>query len=294
LFNSACNNDTSTNKNPYEINAGSIEIYADANYALLTNELIKSYENIYDSARITPYYMSEQSAIAAFLKDSVHLLLIGRTLHDHELQKAEAAQGIPARENIIAYEALAVVHAGKSADSIFDLDAFAANRNNDVKNKYTDKKYIFSNTQSGTLTYLFETIGIENPNTENMFAVNSIDDFISYLENDSSAIGFLSFALISDKDDPAARKILEKIKIMQIVHTDTTGTRMITELSQSNIATHAYPLVRPINLVLGNSPERLGTGFVNFMFKSRPGRIFLKSGLVPAQMPERQILIKQE
>lgn len=287
----ACKKAEDSTRKKFAVNEGEIKILVDDTYTQLAGELIKSYENVYDSAHIIAESANEEKVFAQFMQDSVQLILTGRMLRAGEIAMATEKQGIPPRENIIAYDAIAVVHAAESKDSIFDLDAFAANRNGDDKNKYSDTKFIFTNAQSGTLAYLFENTGIKNPSTENMFALDSLNTFIEYLQKNTNAIGFLQYALISDKDDPLVKETLEKLRIMQVVYTDSTGTRMISELSQSSIATKEYPFVRPINLILGNAPERLGTGFVNFMFKSKPGRIFLKAGLIPAQMPEREIKI---
>ncbi|MFN0276922.1 MAG: PstS family phosphate ABC transporter substrate-binding protein [Chitinophagales bacterium] len=287
----ACKKNESAFTNSFEVNKGKIEIIADENYEQITDELIKSYENIFDSTDIVPTYENENAAISKFMNDSIHLMLIGRRLKPAEINNATLSQGIPPREHIIAYDAIAAVTLKNSNDTLFDLDAFIANRNGNVKNKFSDTKFIFTSAQSGTLAYLFEKTGLANPSTQNMFAVDSLQQFISYLQKNTNTVGFLPYTLISDIDDPQVKEILEDISLMKVVHTDTSGRRMIVELSQSTIATKEYPLVRPINLVLGNASERLGTGFVNFMYKSQPGRIFLKAGLIPAQIPERQIKI---
>ncbi|MBC8046146.1 MAG: substrate-binding domain-containing protein [Fimbriimonadaceae bacterium] len=294
LFSAACKQKENNKLSDFEYNFGAAQITCDENYKSLTDELIKSYENVFDSTDIEASYVTEQDAIDLFLKDSIQLMMIGRNLSEAELNNASITQGLRPKQNIIAYEAIAVIASTEMPDSIFDLDAFIQNSSAGVKNKYTDTKFIFENAKSGTLAYLFNTTGLQQPSTQNMFAVDSLEAFMQYLKTDKNAIGFLSFAQLSDNDDPVVKDILKEIKILKVVHTDTTGVRMIAELSQSTIATKEYPLVRPINVVVGNISERVGMGFVNFLYKQKSARIFLKAGLIPSQIPERQILINED
>ncbi|MBC8173777.1 MAG: substrate-binding domain-containing protein [Chitinophagales bacterium] len=276
------------------INQGSIQIASDVNYQSLTSELIKSYENVFDSARITATYASGQDVIQSFLKNEAQLIIIGRNLTPAELNNAEIAHTLRPKENIIAYEGIAIVTGLQTPDSIFDMDAFIGTIRDKKMNQYTGKQFIFQNERSGTLQYLFEKTGIQGAALDNMFAMDTLDSFLRYLNQNTNAIGFLSYAQISDKDDPEMKEILKQVKILSVVHTDSTGKRMISELSQSTIATNEYPLVRPINVVVGNISERVGSGFVNFLLKTKSARIFLKAGLIPVVIPERQIFINQE
>ena len=92
-------------------------------------------------------------------------------------------------------------------------------------------------------------------------------------------------------DDPGMKEIVGNIRVASVAKKDSSGTRVVYELSQSSIAAKKYPLQRKVNVVVGNIPELLGTGFVNFMYRSKASRIFLKAGLVPEKMPERQVKI---
>lgn len=293
FFMSSCTNGNKRDIVNTNIDSDTLPVMADENYLQLVNELIKSYENVFDTVRVEARFAGEQQTVNAFLHDSTHMIILGRNLEAAEVEAATKAQGLTPQQNTIAYEAIAVVCGRTSADSIFDLDAFRQQRQGTV-NKYTGKDFIFEQAGGSALTYLFLKTGLPKDATQNMFAIDSLQKFTDYLAANDNSIGFLSYAQISDQDDPAVRELLNTIKLLPVVHTDTSGKRMVVQLSQSSIATGEYPFVRPIVIIAGNFSQRIGTAFVNFLYKSKSARIFLKAGLVPYQIPEREFLIKDE
>jgi phosphate transport system substrate-binding protein len=125
----------------------------------------------------------------------------------------------------------------------------------------------------------------------NMFSLGNVDTVVGYIAKNPTAIGFISFAAISDIDEPAAQAILQRVKVLPVAKADSLGKKIVIPMSQSTIASNDYPFQRYVTVVKGNTPELLGTGFVNFLYRSKASRIMLKAGLVPEKMPERQIKI---
>jgi ABC-type phosphate transport system substrate-binding protein len=88
--------------------------------------------------------------------------------------------------------------------------------------------------------------------------------------------------------------MLKKVKPLALISIDSTGQSLTSIACQSDIADGSYPLVRPINFVAHTMNDIVGTGFVNFLYSERSGRIALKSGLVPTLMPQRVIHARSE
>ena len=61
--------------------------------------------------------------------------------------------------------------------------------------------------------------------------------------------------------------------------------------SEQDIATGQYPLIRPINYILLNPSERIGMGFVNYLMRNTGAKVFLKAGVIPSVMPERDFIV---
>ncbi len=283
---------TACKSEPYDpdarnINKGTITIYAEASYQVLLDELIQSYENVYPESDITPVYASDADVITAFMQSKTRMMLIGTTLTPEQKKKIEQSQNMEPKEFKIGREAIAVISSLSNPDSVFDYDAFIASRSGDKTAKYANTGFVFNKDCAGMVSTLLGNTGAG----ANMFSLNNTDTVAGYIAKNTSAIGFISFASISDMDDPKVQALLQKVKVLSVAKRDTSGVQVVTNLSQATIASNDYPFQRYVTLVKGNTPELLGTGFVNFLYRSKAGRIILKAGLVPETMPERQIKI---
>jgi phosphate transport system substrate-binding protein len=64
--------------------------------------------------------------------------------------------------------------------------------------------------------------------------------------------------------------------------------------TQNNLAEGTYPLTRDLYLINCQGFSGLGMGFASFIAGDIGQRIVLKSGLLPVQMPGRNIIIRKE
>ncbi len=269
-------------------NKGVISIYADESYKVLLDELIQSYENVYPESDIVPTYASDEVILKAMLEDKTRMLFTGRTLTQDEIALITKVNDKVPEQHIIGKEAIAIITSINNKDSIFDIDEFISSRQTGYTGKYNKTNFVFNKKNAGMITQL---LGSENTNFDNMFSLDNTDTLVAYIAANPMAIGFISFAEISDTDDPAAKALLASNKVIAVAKTDSTGKSIVTELSQSTLMTNKYPLLRNVTVIKGNTPELLGTGFVSFVFRSKASRIMLKAGLIPVNMTERHINI---
>lgn len=285
---SRCSNSGSFDKDVENLNKGEIVIYADESYTTLVGELIKSYENVYPEAKIKATYGSDKEILDAFLQNKTQMIITGRELNSTELAALEKTQKFEPEQFKIATEAIAVITSSNNPDTVFDMDEFIKSRKPGYTGKYQNTNFVFNKANGSMINQLIEG---EGASLLNMFSLDNKDTLASYISANENAIGFISFAEISDMDDPTAQAILEGIKVLSVSKTDEKGVEKVYDLSQSTIATNSYPLQRSVTVVKGNIAQLLGTGFVNFVYRSKASRIILKSGLIPAKMPERQIKV---
>lgn len=269
-------------------NKGTLEIYADESYKILLDELIQSYENVYPEAKITPVYVADEAVLKALIDTKTRMALTGRSLSADELNKLKAVNDKVLEQFVIGKEAIAVVTSKSNPDSVFYLDEFINSRSAGYAGKYAQTDFVFNKKNVGMIGQL---LGYENNNYNNMFSLDNADTLMAYVAANKQSIGFISFAEISDTDNPAARALLASSKVLAVAKADSTGKLIVTELSQSTIMTNKYALLRNVTVIKGNTPELLGTGFVSFMYRSKASRIMLKAGLIPENMTERQINI---
>lgn len=288
LFAAGCGQSKSFDKDVENLNKGTLSIYADESYKVLLDELIQSYENVYPESDITPTYGSDATILDAMLKDKTRMMVTGRVLSENELAALEKVNGVAIKQFTIGKEAIAVITSQKNTDSIFNIDEFIASTKPGYAGKYEKTGFVFNTKNTGMIKQL---IGDAGGNYKNLFSLDNTDTLVAYIAANPEAIGFISFAEISDFDDPNAQQLLNGNKVLAVAKTDSTGKSIVTELSQSTIMTNKYPLLRSVNVVKGNTSQLLGTGFVNFLYRSKASRIILKAGLIPEKMTERKINI---
>ena len=63
--------------------------------------------------------------------------------------------------------------------------------------------------------------------------------------------------------------------------------------SQTSLSLKQYPLSRGLFIVNCTDRQGLGTGFASFITGERGQRIIMESGLLPDEIPGREISIKQ-
>src|SRR5690606_35705176 len=110
---------------------------------------------------------------------------------------------------------------------------------------------------------------------------------------DENKIGILGYNVYSELIASFQNK--NNIRILSLQNTiGEAADGLYYRPNQSTIAAEQYPL-RRMFYVLSYQPNLgLGIGFSAFLTGDRGQRIVLKSGLVPATMPTRNIIIRDE
>lgn len=288
VITAGCKSKNTFDEDISNVNKGTLNIYADESYHILLDELIQSYENVYPESDIIATYGSDAVILQAMFDDKTRMLLTGRNLSKNELAALEKINGIPIKQFTIGKEAIAVITSQQNTDSIFNLDEFLSSTKTGYQGKYASTSFVFNTKNSGMVNQL---LGDTKGNFTNLFSLDNTDTLVAYIAANPKTVGFISFAEISDTDDSIAQQLLSGNKVLAVAYTDSTGKKTVTELSQSTIMTNKYPLLRNVTVIKGNTSQLLGTGFVNFLYRSKASRIILKSGLIPTKMTERQVNI---
>src|SRR5690606_28597267 len=87
--------------------------------------------------------------------------------------------------------------------------------------------------------------------------------------------------------------VKDKIRFL-IVLNDTLDTPKYVKPTQASLSTFEYPLRREVKILNYQPHLGLGMGFSAFITGDRGQRIVLKSGLLPAKMPGREIIVRDK
>ena len=267
----------------------SITVYCDEGFQELMDQEIRIYEIEYPDKHIHMIYTSETEALRRLTTDSFAVVIVGRKLSEQERSDILHRTRLQAEEHSFATDGIAII-----ANRKLDRNTMPYN---DIMSLLTNKSnaynLVFEGNGSGVINYMFAQIA-GSPSRPSAYAAKNLNELVDYLQKDNKGIGFIPFSRISDENDTTAQQLLKKVKLLYVSRMDSTGKLVSSTASQSEIADGSYPLDRPINIISHTMEEKVGTGFVNFLYGDKSGRIILKAGLVPTIMPQRVVNVNTD
>jgi phosphate transport system substrate-binding protein len=271
------------NEIPDSPTTGTVKLYCEEGFSLPMKNQIYTFEALYKYAHVNAKYVSEKEAVEGLFNDSCKLILISRRLSDEELKRFKAGNLYP-RQTCVAKNALAVIVAREAVDSVLLVSQIKSLLSGEV----TDKNIVFANENSGTATYLKDSLLGGIAFGKNCFAVKNTDELIKYVTENKNAIGILDYSWISDKDETIAQGILQKVRVLPIA---AEAGKPAYYPDQSNIELKAYPFCRYMHLIRRSPDFSLGAGFIAFVAGQKGQLMMLKAGLDPAFPQERVVEI---
>ncbi len=287
--NTAKNSSERTPKNK-EVYSGSLNVAIDETLNQIMAQQIELFEYYYDSVKVNVQYVSDDELMRLLRNKKIDVAVFSRELTKNERDAMKSADTLYLRELTVAYDAIAVIAKRNFNDSTLDSVRLGEYLNG----KVNALDLIFDNENSSVVKYIFGKYGIASKAESNIYAVKNADEVINYVSEKENSIGFISYSKISDEDEFKTKQKLKGIKVLGFnKHLGDSEIRV--SANQSDIAEGVYPLTRPINTVMRLSHnDNLEWLFVNFMYRQKAARVFLKSGLIPALMPEREIKVNTE
>jgi len=275
---------------------GNIKIGIDESFTLLGQAQLDVFHAIYENAHITPSFKPELDIINDFLNDSLRLVICSRKLTKEEEEYFESRKIFP-KTTLIAYDAIAFIVNKNNSDSLLRYDnikdIFKGKISNwkqiNPKSNNNNIKVIFDNIHSSTVRYINEKFQLNNKLPKYCYAVNKNEEVINYVEKSPNAIGVISVAWISDKDDSVSKGFLKKIKVVAVSSEYEPEGPYFYKPYQGFIADKSYPFIREVYAINRESFTGLGSGFMQWIAADQGQRIVLKMGMVPATMPIRLI-----
>jgi phosphate transport system substrate-binding protein len=278
---------------------GNIKIAVDHSYQLLSEAEIYTFEAIYKSATIHPFYLTEDSILKLFLNDSVRLMITSRKLTENEEAYLKQKTIYP-RTAKIAYDAVALIINKSNPDSEIHYnsikDIFTGKTSTwkqiNPTSQLNDIKVVFDNPGSNNVRFIMNKFDIKASLPKYCYSVSGNDEVISYVENHPNAIGLISVNWISDPQDSISHAFLDKIKVVSVSSEYNSEANEFFSPHPGFIANSSYPFIREVYAISRETFYGLGSGFISFVAGEKGQRIILRAGMVPATMPVRLIEIK--
>lgn len=290
---SSCNqkpsDDNSTGAGKDKVYKGTVNIAVDASLEPVMKQEEEIFEFAYDSVNANIIYENESEVISDFASKKATVMVVARDLTEEEKNKLISRDSIYVREVNVAYDAVALIgnlNFDDSKLSIDDLKKYFSPENSSANSP----KMVFENQNSSTVKFVMNLLGYKEKVSPNVFAAKNTEAVIDYVEQSNNTIGFVPFSYLSDAEDERVITILKRIKILSLRSQNEKGEEIITIANQSEIADGSYPLTRKVNAVSHyDRKDDLNWLFVNFLYQNKGAKIFLRAGLVPGKMPNREI-----
>lgn len=273
----------------YKVYKGELRVAVDQSLEPIMTQETEVFQYYYDSVNLKVDYNNESEMLKSFRNRKTDVLVMARELTPTERESLKEQDTIYAREMKIAYDAVALV--GNSAFDDTDLNVALLKDYFNPAAKITNRpKMIFDNQHSSCVNYILQLLGYKEKVSSNVYALKSVEEVIDYVEHSPNAIGFIPYSYLSDLDEERVQTIRKRIKILSLRVQNSEGKEERVNANQSDIASGAYPLIRTVSTVTHFTyTDNIEWMFVNFLYREKGARIFLKAGLIPAKMPEREI-----
>jgi phosphate transport system substrate-binding protein len=275
--------------------AGSIKIAVDESLRPLLEAEIDTFQGKYTGASVTATYTSEAEALDLLIKDSVRLVVVTRKFNKDEEEYFKNIKIIP-HQLKIASEAVALILHRDNPDTILHVDQLKAIMQGKITqwnqlsktSKLGNLEMILDNPKSGIARFLKDSVVNVEKLPANFYGVSNNKAVVDYVSQKPNAIGLIGVSWISDRDDSTASQFLKTVKVASI-----SGDGDAVQPYQAYIANHEYPLRRFVYILSREARSGLGTGFSAFVAGDKGQRIVLKSGMVPATMPVRIVVVNK-
>lgn len=278
----------------YTTYKGTLNMDADAGLQSIMRQQVEVFDYLYDSVETNIAYKSEKEMLEDFKTRKAKLLILSRALTPAEIESFKVNDTIYIRQQPVAYDAVAIIGNKNFDDSKLDLAGLKAYFDPNKSATRQSPELVFEKESSGTVRFVLDTLGYKEKVSPNMYALQSANDVINYVADSKNAIGFIPYNLISDGDDDRVKKILERIKILSLRAKTSDGQAIRVSANQSDIAVGDYPLIRTLNAVTHYTyKDNLELLMIGFLTREKGAKIFLKAGLMPVKMPEREINVNE-
>ncbi|WP_347068018.1 substrate-binding domain-containing protein [Flavobacterium sp. WV_118_3] len=245
------------------------------------------FQNEYDRAKLTLEQKTETEILQSIYQQKSQIVVLPRTLDSLELKNFRSKQIIP-RITEIGTDAVAFIVNAKQADSTITTEEIVSVMLGKKSTKI--KNLVFDNANSSTVRTLKEFAGVKELPANGVFSLKSNGELLNYIADHSDAVGVIGVNWLLQTPRELQNAVLN-VKVLGVNNNKLKNNKFFKP-TQNNIATGEYPVTRKLYMLNFQGTTGLGMGFASFVAGQKGQRIMLKSGLVPAIMPTREIQVR--
>lgn len=282
----ACNQNNKSENSEETILKGATSVLVDETLLPIVEDQVEVFESLYE-AKIKVNAKSEAETVLALSKDTSKIAILSRKLNADE-EKIFASKKIKPRTTLFATDAIAFISNKRNKDTLIALQEIV----NFLKGMSTTKikGLVFDNPNSSTVRYMKGLADSKVLPSKGFFSFKTNDEVIQFVAENEGMIGVVGVNWLMEPS-LKMRPIVDKITILSVKGINKTDYFAPT---QNNLAEMKYPLSRSLYIINCQGYSGLGMGFASFIAGEVGQRITLKSGLLPVNMPGRNIKTRKQ
>lgn len=275
---------------PETMTSGKATFLVDNTIQPIAEDVLAVFLNIYDRASIRQVNKSETEVIRDLFADSARVAILPRKLTSDE-EAYFRNRNIEVKATGFATDAIAFITNKKATDTVIQLSEVIKILKGGTSARIP--KLVFDNRNSSTVSYMLQIAGVSKF-PANVHALKNNEEVIKYVHDNDGAIGVIGINWMLQSPESLSQYV-ENIEVLAVdnVKIDKSG-KTFYKPNQTNIATGSYPLTRKLYVLNYQGKQGLGMGFANYVSAPDGQRIILKSGLVPVEVPKRELEIRNE
>ena len=262
---------------------GDILVLADEDFRIILEAQRTVFEHIYPNAHIRIRFLPESELLKQVVNDSVRVVFAtckpgGEQSAYYRTRNLSVSMVPILTDGIAVFTAPGAGCVGRSTQEL--KARLSAQEGSPV---------LFDGTGTGVVRMLVDSLFAGDASAmRRAAALEGTDSLLTAVAQNPVAMGMISFARLSDLDDPACRAIRERLSLCALSGPNSVGPQLP---NQGTLADKTYPLRRTLYAWAMEGKSGLGTGFVSFVAGHKGQRIILKSGLAPQIVPARDVMI---
>ena len=285
VFLTSCQ-DAKQKSNKDDILSGEVSVLVDESLLPIIIEQKEVFESSYYNAKVKLVSKPEIQAVNDLIKGDASIIILSRELTEAERKSFDERSVVP-RIYSIAYDAVVMVSRTGQDTTIKTSDVIDLMTGKAVNGKFL----VIDNPNSSVIRYFRELGKIDKIANTYIQVKGTADSILKTVAEGNNQIGIMSYNQYLSLQSSFTEK--DKIRILSVLN-DTLATPKYVKPTQASLSTGEYPLRREVKILNYQPHYGLGMGFSAFLTGDRGQRIVLKSGLLPAKMPGREIIVRDK
>lgn len=263
---------------------GEMTIYVDPSNKNLMEALTEIYTMKYPKVKFNLIYKSENQILKDLQDTIAKAAFINQPLSDQQTKYIAQKSDITPRSTLLAYDAAIFITSIENPAESVTLDQIRKGileGNNQI---------IFDDGNSGNFNTVQNVLNLKIPSGKSIQAEENAQKVIEFVQKSPSSIGIIGLNEISEKDNPAVKEILTKVKVLSVV--DENGVSQ--QPTVPNILAMNYPFSKGVYFIVSESGFGIGSGFSRFAGSNQGQLIVKREGLQPNFLYDREVEVNLE